>query len=271
MKSHPLLINAAIALISFALGVAFTPAWKKSEKGEETVAELHSPKSSYRSASESSPDAPEETNTHSRVARRDEKKKPAEPRVTLPLANVAEMIRKEQIRGGCHFTDLRNRMNKSLTLLGTSEREKNDVLELMEKMDAAIRTEEKKLIKVIQASPSEIHLDNRAMEAFAKTIAPQIQEGIRSFLPADLAEVLISSTTWDELYPTGENALCRFYITRSTSGKMTAETAQFSQRIGYAVDSKFVDDGTPIPADQIFQRCSHPLLKGLTLLPQNEK
>jgi hypothetical protein len=270
MKSHPLLINAAIALISFALGVAFTPTWKKSEKGEETVAELHSPKSSYRSASESSPDAPEETNTRSRVARRDEKKKPAEPRVTLPLATVAEMIRKEQSSSDFHFQDLRNGMNKSLTLLGTSEREKNDVLELMKKMDAAIQTEEKKLIKVIQASPSEIHLDNRAMEAFAKTIAPQIQEGIRSLLPADLAEVLISSTTWDELYPTGEKAFRHFTITRSASGKITAWSDQFSSSTGMDVDSKFADDGTPIPADQIFPGWE-PFLKRLTLLPQNEK
>jgi hypothetical protein len=271
MKSHPLLINATIALISFALGVAFTPTWKKSEKSEETVAELHSPKSSYRSASESSPDAPEETNTHSRVARRDEKKKPAEPRVTLPLATVAEMIRKEQSSSDFHFTDLRNKMDKSLTLLGTSEREKNDVLELMKKMDAAIQTEEKKLIKVIQASPSEIHLDNRAMEAFAKTIAPQIQEGIRSLLPADLAEVLISSTTWDELYPTGEKSFRRFTINRNASGVMTAWSDQFSSRIGKVVDSKFADDGTPIPTDQIFLPYWEPFLKGLTLLPQNEK
>ena len=115
MKSHPLLISAAIALISFALGVAFTPAWRNSEKGEGKVAEPHSPKSSYRSATESSPDAPEETNTHSRVARRDEKKKPAEPRVTLPLATVAEMIRKERSCCGSHFQDLRNGMEKSLT------------------------------------------------------------------------------------------------------------------------------------------------------------
>lgn len=33
----------------------------------------------------------------------------------------------------------------------------------------------------------------------------------------------------------------------------------------------YVDDGTPIPAGQVFDDRWKPYLKGLTLLPQNEK
>ena len=41
---------------------------------------------------------------------------------------------------------------------------------------------------------------------------------------------------------------------------------------GYSIDPKFADDGTPIPAEEAFgDERWNPFLKGLTLLPQNEK
>ena len=53
---------------------------------------------------------------------------------------------------------------------------------------------------------------------------------------------------------------------------MTAWTSESSGGNGYPVTSKFADDGTPIPADEAIPDDRwKPFLKGLYLLPQNEK
>ena len=186
-----------------------------------------------------------------------------------PADHIAGMIR-EKSQGDFDFQNLQDEMKNSLTLLGASEWEKNDVLELLKNIGSEIFAEEKKLIKPVQASDSEIHLDNRAMEAFSKTIAPKIQEGIRASLPADLADILISSTQWDKLYPTGEKSFSVLTIIRKSNGGIFASFRQPNSSMSVVVDSKFKDDGTPIPADELFPG-DHwkPLLKGLTLLPKD--
>ena len=110
------------------------------------------------------------------------------------------------------------------------------------------------------------------MGTFSKTLAPKIQEGIRASLRADLADVLISSTKWDQLYPTGGNSFPTFTITRSLTGRMTAWVRQFSGGRGSSVGQEFPEDGTPIPADQVFKdERWNSFLKGLTLLPKDEE
>jgi hypothetical protein len=111
------------------------------------------------------------------------------------------------------------------------------------------------LLKVVQTNGSEIRLDNRAMEAFSKTTAPKIHEGIRASLPADLAEVLITSTKWDQLYPADGKHFSIFTITRNSNGKMSAVFSQPGRATSRSmeVDSKFKDDGTPISADEAFR------------------
>lgn len=162
-------------------------------------------------------------------------------------------------------------MASSLMLLGTSEREKNDVLELLEKAESELHAEERKLVKVVQTDASEIRLDNRAMEVPSKKICLQIQDGIRAFLPAELAEVLISATEWDRIYPTGEKAGPAFTIRRMGDGSLFQYLSEPWRSISTEADSKFKDDGTPIPADEVFQgERWKPFLKGLTLLPKNQ-
>jgi hypothetical protein len=271
MKHHLVWTNVATAIVSFALGWALTH--KSSPSQDHSVTGTQSVNSSSSNSSSNQDDASEETTVRTRVAKRDEKKKTSEPRISLPLATVTEMIR-EKSKGNFEFRHLQKEMENSLTLLGASEREKNDVFELLNKTESEIEAEEKKLLKVVQTNSSEIHLDNRAMETFSKTIAPKIQEGIRASLPADLADVLISSTQWDKLYPTGEEHLSIFTITRKSSGRISAVFSPPSRSTSMAmeVDSKFKDDGTPVPADEAFQgeHWKH-YLKGLTLLPKDEE
>ena len=269
MKHHLVWTNAGTAIASFALGWALTPKWNQSQ--EDATAAAQSAISSSFNSTSSQADASEETSVRTRVAKRDEKKKPREPCVSLPLTTIAGMIR-EKSQGDFDFRNLQDEMKNSLTLLGASEWEKNDVLELLKNIGAEIFAEEKKLIKPVQASDSEIHLDNRAMEAFSKTIAPKIQEGIRASLPADLADILISSIQWDKLYPTGEKSFPVLTVIRRSNGKIFASFRQPKSSMSVCIDSKFFDDGTPIPADDLFPGMYwNPLVKRLTLLPKDEK
>ena len=268
MKYRLLWTQAATATVSFALCWVLTPKSAPSQGAAATAQSVHSG-SSISSSSQS--DASAETIVRTRVATRDEKKTPAEPRVSLPLATIAGMIR-EKSKGEFDFQELQDGMKNSLTLLGATERETNDIHKLLKDISSEISAEGIKLIKPIQVNESEIHLDNRAMEPFSKTIAPKIQEGIRASLPADLANVLISSTQWDKLYPTGEKSFPVFTITRELNGKMSAWVHQSTGGSGTGLNSKYLDDGTPIAADEVFEEERwKPFLKGLTLLPKDEE
>ena len=266
MKHQLALTHAGTAIVSFALGWALTP--KSNPSQGETANSSQSGKNSISSSNQA--DASEDTTGRPRMAKRDEKKKSSEPRISLPTSTIANVIRGEKIRYSHDIQDFQRDMEQSLNLLGASEREKNDVLDLIKKTESEIHAEEKMRLKVVQTDDTEIRLDNRAMEAFSKTIAPKIQEGIRASLPADLADVLISSSHWDQLYPTGENSFPTFTIARDAKGNMIANCQQASRGTGMSLASGFVNDGKPIPADQVFHEEQwKPFLKGLTLLPKD--
>ena len=270
MKHHLALTHAGTAIVSFALGWALTP--KSSPSQGETANSSRAIKNSHSISSSNQAGELEETIGRNRVAKRDEKKKSSEPRISLPTTTIADMIRGEKTRYSHDFQDFQHDMEQSLALLGTSERQKNDVLELLKKTESEIHAEEKKRLKAVQTDETEIRLDNRAMEAFSKTIAPKIQEGIRASLPADLADLLISSSHWDQLYPTGEASFPTFTIARALQGGMIAKFQQASRGTGTSLDSGSLDGDTPIPADQVFHdERWKPFLKGLTLLPKDDE
>lgn len=270
MKQHLVWTHVGTAIISFALGWLLTT--KSSPSQSRSANSSRSGKPGHSISSSNQAGASEETTGRTRMATRDEKKKSSEPRISLPTSTIADVIRGEKIRYSHDLQNFQREMEQSLNLLGVSEREKNDVLELLKKTESEIRAAEKKLLKVVQTDDTVIRLDNRAMEAFSKTIAPKIQEGIRASLPADLADVLISSSHWDQLYPTGEASFPTFTIARDPKGNMMAKFQQASSGAGTSLASGFEDDGKPIPADQVFHE-EHwkPFLKGLTLIPQDEE
>ncbi len=261
--------HTSTATVSFALGWALTLKWNPSQDHSVTGTQSANFKTSISTSSQA--DASEETTVRTRVAKRDETKKPSEPSVSLPLTTIAGMIR-EKSKGDFDFQKLQDGMKNSLTLFGATERETNDIHKLLKDISSEISAEGIKLIKPIQVNESEIHLDNRAMEPFSKTIAPKIQEGIRASLSADLADVLISSTQWDKLYPTGEKSFPVLTITRQPNGKIFASFRQPRSSMSVSIDSKFLDDGTPIPVDELFSGWfPKPFLKGFTLLPKDDK
>lgn len=267
MKSPQIRITAGTAVVSFLLGIAAAPSIRKSETA--AVSATQTTKSKERHSSETMSCDPTPA-SRTRTGIRDEKKKPTEPRISIPLKIIAEVLKEQHGLSG--FKYMSYRMEKSLPLLGVSDQEKQEVLALLKQAESEIYAAEKQQLKVIQSDDTQIRLDNSSMGPASNAIAERIQNGIRSTLSTDLAEILISSVKWDEFYPTDAKSYPTLNITRSTSGKMMAWAHESSGGTGHQVDLKFADDGTPIPADEVFPDDRwKPFLKGLTLLPQNEK
>ena len=266
MKSRQIWIIVGTAIASFALGVASAPTLRKAE----AVLEIRPSKSTGRSPSGSLSERAEEIITRTRVGMRDGKTKTAEPRITLPLKTLADILKEQQWSAQIQYTGLR--VEKALPLLGVSEQETTETLALFKRLEDNVYAEEKKHLKVFSADETQIRLDNRTMADPFRIFAQQTKDGIRAILPADKADILISSVRWDEMYMTNERAFPTLTIERSSSGRMTAWVRDGNGGNGYTVDAKFADDGTPIPADEVFKDDRwEPYLKGLTLLPQNEK
>jgi hypothetical protein len=268
MKSRQQWITAGTAVVSFALGAVLAPTLRKSVN--ISASESQVTRSSARPPSESQADNPKEGTPRPRLGNREEKKKNTEPRISIPLASVAKVIREQ--RYSSHFSRLDYQMARALPLLGATEQETSDIKTLLKQAESDIYAAEKTHLKAIQTDASQIQLDNSSMKSVSKVIAQKTQDGIRSSLPPDLAEVLISSVDWNEIYPTDEKSYPTLTITRSTSGKMTVWIRDSDSGTGYPIDPKFADDGTAIPADEALPDDRwRPFLKGLTLLPQNEK
>ncbi|GAA5125222.1 hypothetical protein JIN84_13785 [Luteolibacter yonseiensis] len=265
MKSRQFRITAATAVVSFALGVAFAPTFRDHQPPATGSPDTNS---SLRSHPGNTRGENEDPAGRTRVALREEKKKATEPTVSIPLATVTKMISQHQVAAGMEY--LIYGVERSLPLLGVSEVEKKNVIDALKRIDAEIQDEEKKQLKAIQTDPSEIRLDSSGMEAFSKTLPARIQESLRSHLATEQAEVLISSLKWNLLYSTEEKWFPTLTITRTSSGRLIAWARTISGKTGPEVDAKYADDGTPIPADEVFPDRWKPFLKGFTLLPTNE-
>ena len=268
MKSRQLWITVGTAVISFVLGVAFASSSRKSETG--SAASTRDGKFGGGGFSYSQPEDRQEMEARTRIGKREERKKPSEPRISLPLASVANVIREQRFSSS--FNRLDYEMAKALPLLGATEQETSDIKALLKQTESEIYAAEKTHLKAIQTDATQIRLDSSSMESATKAIAQKTRDAIRSILPTDLGEVLISSVDWNQFYPTDEKSYPTLNITRSTSGKMMGWVRDASIGQGYSIDPKFADDGTPIPAEEAFvDERWNSFLKGLTLLPQNEK
>ncbi|MES2921852.1 MAG: hypothetical protein V4819_09905 [Verrucomicrobiota bacterium] len=266
MKSRQIWITAGTALISFALGVAFAPSWKKSAGEPATV--TREGKSSGRSFSSTLPKGGEETAARTRVSKREEKKKPAEPRISVPVSSVAKTLKGLQFNSDIMAPF--NGIDRAFPFLGATEAEEAEIKTSLKRAKDELLAAEKRLIKVIQTDQTQIRMDNSSMRDVAQSVAQQVQTDIRSNLPGDTAEILISSINWEQFYPTDEKNFPTLSIIRQSSSRISAMEMIGGGGHGGQVHG-FADDGTPIPADQVFNDRWKPFLKGLTLLPQNEK
>jgi hypothetical protein len=256
-----------IALVSFAAGTLVNRSSEESVAMADVTVSPQTSKS--RSASAVAFGNSMEAENPSRRTGREITKTPTEPQISIPLSNLTQTL--QDLLKYSDFDSLDGNVAKALLLLGVPQSERDAIHAMLLKVVSEAYAQEKICLKAVQISETEIKIDHKPMEAYSKTIQPQIQDGIRSLLRADLADALISSIKWDRVYPVNAESDPTFSITRSTSHRLTAWVHHTSGH-GHGISAEFADDGIPIPADRAFtENRWRPLLKGLTLLPRNEK
>jgi hypothetical protein len=274
MKSRQLWITLAVGLLGFLLGIVVASVGKKVTEPSRSARQGIS----HRHASSGTLLNDVEENTASYQIRKRERKTDSkesnEPRVSIPISVVTEDIRKRlHLEGNSSIENLvSHEMERILFSLGVAPEQKEAVHALIRQTQSEINAEEQKQLKAVQTSPSEIRLDKSAMAPFSKAITQRTQTGIRENLPPDLAEALIGAINWQDFYPTDEKTNMTFSVIRDFYGKLAIRVQKYNWDDKRSDIPQFPDDGTPVPADEImiYDRWK-PFLKGLTLLPQDQK
>ncbi|MEO5917170.1 MAG: hypothetical protein ABIS50_23270 [Luteolibacter sp.] len=266
MMSRQLWITVGTAVVSFALGLALAPSLRKSDAG--AISEIRQTKSGDRTPSGTLSGDAREITSHNRVGKRDEKTKNTEPRISIPLSTVEKRIKDQPFDSD--FMYLSSFLERDLPYLGATDAEAAKLMNSLKQAQTDLLTGERNLLKVVQTDKTRIQLDTSAMQPVYASAIQRFQDDIRSTLSPEAANLLISSIDWNQFYPAGKESSPIFKIIRRTSGEVAGVLTMGDIVKWYMIPGDFADDGKPIPADSGFDHWK-PYLKGLTLLPQNEK
>jgi hypothetical protein len=277
MKSSHLVIPSVTGILGLALGIAMAPRVRTVEAaGEAPSAVAKSIRHQSAGLGGITSEEGRKTTAPSRSRDRGEEKKSKEPQISIPLKTMVGFLKESQFKYGSGFDSLESSMIKALNLLGATDREREEIVDLVKRSQAEIHAAEKASLKLGEVTAERINIDVSGMQGPAEEIARRTQDGIRAALPSDMGEGLLSAIDWEAYYPAEPAGSSFVEITRSNSGRLKAH--QQTNRFGRVqnLSSEFKDDGTPLPADQAFKDLIGgdrwlPLLKGLTLLPKNEE
>jgi len=272
MKPSQYTLAAVTGILGLALGLALAPSLRNSENeivSKSSTGNLKS-NSSANTGNAASPEG-EKTTTRTRTRDRGEDRKPKEQRVSIPLKTLVSVLKDGDFKYSSNFNRLNHSMEKALILLGATEGERKEIADLVKKSESEILSAEKNHVKLGEVTADLIRMDMSGMRGPAEEIARRTQDGMRTALPADLAESIISAIKWEDYYPVDENAFTRLEITRERLGKLTVWEKSANGGMGQQADAEFKDDGTPLPADRIFPDRWKPFLKGVTILPKDEE
>ena len=269
MKPSRFILPAAMGILGLMLGVGLAPVLRKTGNGwvSGPSAVGSQPVNSAEAAVAISRDGGK-TNDRTRARERTEDKKPTEPRVSIPLRTLVQVLKKGDFSYSSQFDSLNDCMEKALILLGATENEQQEIKNLIEHSMSEILAAEKSQLALGEVSADVIYFDTSAMRRPVEEIIEQTKHGIRAALPGDLATSLIESIAWDRYYPIDGHT--RLEINRGSKGELMAWARNSSRGSGTVVDRQFKDDGTPLPAELIFGERWRPFLKGVTILPRDE-
>ncbi|MEI6175912.1 MAG: hypothetical protein WCS43_03390 [Verrucomicrobiota bacterium] len=272
MKPSQYTLAAVTGILGLALGLALAPSL--SNPGNEIVSESSTRNLKNNSSTDTGNTASTEggkITTRTRTRDRGEDRKPKEQRVSIPLKTLVRVLKDGEFNSSSNFNRLYFSMEKALTLLGTTEGEREEITNLVKKSESEILAAEKNHLKLGEVTADLIRMDMSGMRGPAEEIARQTQDGMRTALPADLAEAIISAIKWEDFYPVDDKAFTRLEITRGRTGKLMVWEKSANGGMGHQADAEFKDDGTPLPADRIFPDRWKPFLKGVTILPKDEE
>ena len=188
------------------------------------------------------------------------------PKIPISKTKV-EQILSRQI-GHLPFYHLAQYMGPSLGLLGATEDETKSVMDAVARANEEILAEERRSVVIKEQTGTTLRLDLHGMKEPLEGIRSRLTEDIGQALPAESAQMLLGAIRWNHFYPEDQMDVA-FTIERNKKlGNLQPMGRFYGYRDGIgAVRPPYKDDGTPIPADQVFQKRWAGLLAGQTLLP----
>lgn len=216
-------------------------------------------------------DASANSPARTRLKDRESAKKADEPRISIPVKTVVGLLHDGSLSGS-DFKRLEKSVGLALETLGASQTESDEIKDLIKKSKDEINAAEKTHFKVGLVTPDHIEIDTSGIREPVSAIIGRLQNDIRATLSSEAAEVLISAIDWKFYYRIDENALITsLEIDRNEAGELMAQVKTGGGCTGWPVNKKFPDDGSPLPADQVFPELWRPYLRGLTIVPKNAR
>ena len=268
MKLPQLSIHAAVLLLGIVIGVIVSPIlWNT---GPPAASRVHQESSggNLPDIGTSVTGVSRSTSSRTRVRDREPNQEIGEPHISLPVNTVATLLHEGDLYSK-DFTDLEKWVNRALESLGASITEIGDIKALIKKSRDEIYAAEKIHFKLGLVTPDCIEIDMSGIREPISFIIGRLQDDIRASLNSEAAEIFIRAIDWKSYYPLDEKLITRLEIDRKPSGELYAYVKFASKGSGRGLDKKFPDDGTPLPADQIFPERWVPFLSGLTILPKD--
>ena len=255
-------------LVGLVLGLILAPSLRHTGPANTSPPQGKSAASNQTSAIM---DAPGNSPSRTRVRDREPAKKAEEPRISIPLKAVVELLH-YGILSGADFKRLEKTVGRALETLGSSQSECDEIKDLIKKSKDEIYAAEKTHFKLGRVTPDHIEIDTSGIQEPVAAIIGRLQDGIHATLDPEAADVLVSAIDWKFYYLIDEKSTTSLEINRNETGKLMAwvRTSKGAAS-GSEVDKKFPDDGNPLPAEQIFPELWRPYLKGLTLVPKDGK
>ena len=186
----------------------------------------------------------------------------------VPVASVVEIL-KTGYFANCDFKQMIDQMGSALSLLRATDQQREQVMECLMLTENEVYAAERQHLKPVVGA-GEITFDASVMAGPIDGIIERTKENLKAILPSDSGQALVSAIDWSQFYFSGHEPSkaisLRVYQDATGSSLRASESAPWGG-VDTFLNQNFKNDGTPIPADQVFSDRWKPFLKDVTLLP----
>ncbi|WP_367874369.1 hypothetical protein [Luteolibacter sp. Populi] len=176
----------------------------------------------------------------------------------------------------------KEKVNEALTLLDATDAERDEVLSIFERAGANIQKAEMANLRVKEVAPHEVVLDATRVREPVKEVLGQMRSELGAAMDGPRGQALVESIAWDYAHPTQAAAVdpngvpapgpapYRLQIVRS-HGQLMARCHTERGWTSYPLPAKYVDDGSAIPAGEVFGERWKSITSGVSLVPMAEE
>lgn len=191
-----------------------------------------------------------------------------EPRMPVPVAKVEELL--VNMVGRKQFQYMDSGLDEALALLGATEEESVATKAVIKKMQQNVLQSELETAVVKEQTATRVTLDLTGVHNRLAGIRAELEKGLHSALPEEKANLLAGCIQWKSLYtPIPFLEEVKFEIQRDPgSGRLQSMVWLLGGWDGRrTLSSAYADDGSAIPAGEVFDWRWAKLMEGRTLVP----